>query len=353
MTSRTIVYIGNYTSGDDAAIYRGEIDPASGALNILGTTRCEGHPSYLSLRPDGRYLYAVHEVNSYDGGGAVSAFAIDPDSGVLTFLNSQPTVGSPCHNTVDATRSFVLTTNYGGSSWCVHPIGRDGTLGEMTDFRRHEGSGENAERQGEPHPHSVNLDAANRFALVVDLGTDQVVVYEFDPREGKLRDHGATSVSPGAGPRHLAFHPSGRFAYVINELSNTLTAFTYDAGAGVLEEIDEVSTLPADFTGVSYTSAVKLSADGRFIYGSNRGHDSIATFSVGDDGHPSLIGLAAVPKEPRDFAIEPSGRFLYSGGHRTDVVTVLGIDAESGLLHATGERTEMPSPVCFRFLEID
>lgn len=352
MPSRLLVYIGNYTRSDAAAIYHGEVDTASGALKILGKTPCEDDPSYLCLHPSGRYLYTVNEVDTFDGGGAVSAFTIDPDSGALTFLNLQPTVGSPCHNTVDATGRYVLSANYGGGSVCMHPILNDGSVGEMTDFKQHEGSSVNPHRQEGPHPHSVNVDPANRFAFCADLGLDKVFVYELDLAGGKLKDHGAASVTFGTGPRHFAFHPNRRFAYVINEMGNTVIAFAYDEAAGTLSEIQEISTIPHDYGEMTETADVHVTPDGRFLYGSNRGHDSIAMFAIGEDGRLSPLGHEAVPATPRNFALDPSGRFLYSGGQNTNTISVFRVDQASGRLQATGDEADAPSPVCLKFLTV-
>lgn len=352
MPSRLLLYIGNYTIDDDAAVYYAEVDPASGGLTILGKTPCEDAPSYLALHPSGRYLYAANEVTSFDGGGAVSAFSIDPDSGALTFLNLQPTVGSPCHNTVDATGRYLLCANYGGSSICMFPILDDGSVGEMADFRRHEGSSVNKARQDSPHPHSFNIDPANRFAFCADLGLDKILVYELDLEAGKLKEHGAASVTPGGGPRHFAFHPNRRFGYIINEMGNTVTAFTYDEGAGALSEIQEIPTIPEDFSEHSDTADIAVTPDGRFLYGSNRGHDSVAMFAIGADGCLSPLGNQAVPATPRSVAIDPSGTFFYSGGQNTNIIPVFRIDETSGRLQATGHEAETPSPVCLKFLEV-
>jgi 6-phosphogluconolactonase len=349
MADRQLVYIGNYTKGEDAAIYHAEVDLASGALKILGETKCEDAPSYLALHPTGRYLYLVSEVNSHDGGGAVSAFAIDPDSGDLTFLNLQPTGGSPCHNTVDATGRFVLCANYGGGNVAMHPIAADGSLGEMSDFRQHEGSSVNPDRQQEPHAHSINIDPYNRFAFCADLGLDQVIIYDLDLEGGKLKDHDAAAVTGGAGPRHLAMHPNGGQAYVINEISNTITVFDWNEAAGSLREIQEISTVPGDFSGSSHTADIHITPDGRYLYGSNRGHDSIAIYSIGNGGQLALLGYQQVPANPRNFVLSPDGAYLYSGSQNDNTIPIFRVGAD-GLLTATGDALETPSPVCMKFL---
>ncbi len=349
MADRQLLYIGNYTKGADAAIYHAEVDPASGALRQLGKTKCEDAPSYLSLHPSGKYLYAVSEVNTHDGGGAVSAFAIDADSGDLTFLNLQPTGGSPCHNTVDSSGRFVLSANYGGGSVAVHPIADDGSLGQMSDFRQHEGSSLNPQRQEGPHAHSINVDPGNRFAFCADLGLDQVIVYGLDLDAGKLQDHSVVSVTAGAGPRHFAIHPRRQQAYVINEISNTITAFDWDETAGTLTQIQELSTIPGDCSDTTHTADIHITPDGRHLYGSNRGHDSIAMYSIDGAGQLTGLGHQPVPGNPRNFVLSPDGAFLYSGGANDNTIPVFHI-GDDGLLTATGNSLETPSPVCLKFL---
>lgn len=352
MADRQLLYIGNYTKGDDAAVYHGEVDADTGDVRLLGKTACEDAPSYLSLHPNGRFLYVVSEVNTHDGGGAVSAFAVDPDSGDLSFLNLQPTVGSPCHNTVDASGGYVLSANYGGGSVVVHPINDDGSLGEMSDFRQHEGSSVNPKRQQGPHAHSINVDPSNRYAFCADLGLDQVIVYDLDLANGKLTDHGAADITPGAGPRHFCVHPSRRTAYVINEISNTIAAFDWDENAGELAQIQEISTIPADFDGTTHTADIHISSDGKHLYGSNRGHDSIAIYHIdASSGQLSLLGLQSVPANPRNFALSPDGAFLYSGGGADNVIPVFRRGTD-GLLQGTDCRVDTPSPVCLKFLTL-
>ena len=352
MADRRHIYIGNYTKGADAAVYRGEIDTASGALSILGHTKCEDAPSYLALHPTGKYVYVVSETNSHDGGGALSAFAVEAGSGELTFLNLQPTVGSPCHNVVDATGRYSLVANYGGGNIAMHPIAADGSLGEMSDFVQHEGSSVNPERQQEPHAHSINIDASNRFAFCADLGLDKILIYELDLEAGKLKPHGDVSVTPGAGPRHFAMHPGLPKAYVINEISNTITAFDWDVTAGTLSEIQEISTIPADFSDTTSTADIHITPDGRFLYGSNRGHDSIAIYSVDaaggrDSGQLTALGHQQVPGNPRNFTLSEDGAFLYSGGSNDGEIAIFRIGSD-GLLTSAGPVVETPSPVCLK-----
>jgi 6-phosphogluconolactonase len=349
MAERQLVYIGNYTRAEDAAIYHGEIDNSTGAIKLLGKTPCEDAPSYLSLHPSGKYLYAVSETNTHDGGGAVSAFAVNADSGDLTRMNLQPTGGSPCHNTVDASGKFVLCANYGGGSVAMHPIASDGSIGEMADFKQHEGSSVNQPRQQEPHAHSINIDPSNRFAFCADLGLDQVVIYRLDLEAGKLVDHGAGTVTAGAGPRHFAVHPSRKSAYVINEMGNTVTVYDWDESAGTLTQKQEITTIPDGYTETTHTADIHISADGQTLYGSNRGHDSIASYRIDDDGKLTVLGHQDVPATPRNFALDASGSWLYSGGQNTNTIPIFRVDAD-GDLSATGDVFETPSPVCLKFL---
>ncbi len=349
MAERLLVYIGNYTRGEDAAIYHGEIDVASGAVSILGKTACEDSPSYLSLHPSGEYLYAVSETNTHDGGGAVSAFSIDHDSGDLSFINLQPAGGSPCHNTVDATGRFVLSANYGGGSVAMHPISEDGSLGEMADFKQHEGSSVDEARQKEPHAHSINIDPSNGYAFCADLGLDKVLIYRLDLDAGKLVDHGAGTVTPGGGPRHFAVHPSRETAYVINEMGNTITVYDWNESAGTLNEIQEISTIPEGYLETTHTADLHISPDGHTLYGSNRGHDSIAVYAVDGAGKLTAKGHQPVPSTPRNFALDPSGTWLYAGGQNSNTVPVFRI-GDDGELTATGDVLETPSPVCLKML---
>jgi 6-phosphogluconolactonase len=283
----------------------------------------------------------VGEVSSFEGQktGVVSAFAIDPATGDLDLLDRQGSAGAgPCHLVVDPAGRNVLVANYGGGTVAVLPVGTDGRLGPASSVRAHEGSGPNAQRQERPHAHGIYLDAAARFALSPDLGADRVFVYRFDAQDGTLEPHGETPLDPGSGPRHLAFHPTGRYVYVINELLSTLSAFSWDPERGVLAPIHTVSTLPPGFSGTSFTAEVEVSADGRFVYGSNRGHDSLAVFAVDQaSGRLTPAGHAPVGgKTPRHFAIDPTGGFILAGHQGSGTIAVLRIDPATGVPAPTG-----------------
>ncbi|HEX5499736.1 MAG TPA: lactonase family protein, partial [Thermomicrobiales bacterium] len=283
------VYFGTYTTGKSKSkgIYRCEFDAATGKLGAPALAAETKNPSFVAIHPNQRFLYAVGEISDFAGkkSGAVDAFALDLRSGELKALNQKPSGGAgPCHLTVDRRGHSVLVANYGGGSAAVLRIAEDGRLGETTAFVQHSGKGSDPARQAGPHAHSINLDAANRFAVVADLGLDRVFVYRFDADKGTLtkNEPPSVAVTPRSGPRHFAFHPDGRHAYVINELANTVTAMTYEADKGVLKTIQTVSTLPEGYKKLTWTAEVQVHPSGKFLYGSNRGHNSIAIFTIDD-----------------------------------------------------------------------
>jgi 6-phosphogluconolactonase len=353
--SKAWVFVGTYSPADQEGIRVFEMDLATGALTAKGGAKGVANPSFLAVHPNGRFLYAVGEA-ALPGkkGGAVAAFALDPATGALTLLNLESSVGNgPCHIVVDKAGKNALVANYGGGSIAALPIGEDGRLKPHSAFVQHTGSSVNPGRQKEPHAHSINLDPANRFAFCADLGLDKVMVYRFDGAKGTLEanDPAFGTVAPGSGPRHFAFHPSGRYAYVINEMLSTLTAFTYDAAKGSLTELQTLPTLPHEVKGNS-TAEVVVSPDGRFVYGSNRGHDTIATFEVDAatgkltaKGHAPILG-----KTPRNFAIDPTGDWLLAAGQGSNSVQVFRRNASTGALEPTPHRVEVPKPVCVRYL---
>ncbi len=349
------VYVGTYTRGDSEGIYHYRMELATGKLTPAGVTSGVVNPSFLAIHPSRRFLYAVNEISNFEGKkcGGVGAFAIDPKSGALTLLNQQPSGGrGPCHLVVDKRGKNVLVANYSSGSACVLPIDEKGHLGEQTAFVQHEGSSVNPRRQKGPHAHSINLDPANRFAFVADLGLDKVLVYRFDSTSGSLQpnDPPFASVAPGAGPRHFAFHPDGKSAYVINELASTVTAFSYDNDRGTLKSIQTISTLPKEFAGDSTTAEVQVHPSGKFLYGSNRGHDSIAVFKIApESGRLRYVSNRSTQgKTPRNFGIDPTGRYLLAANQATDTVVVFGIDPATGDLTPTGEVVNVPTPVCVK-----
>jgi 6-phosphogluconolactonase len=354
------VYVGTYTGKgkkDSKGIYRFDLDPATGKLTPRGLAGAADQPSFLALHPNGRFLYAVGEFSDFRNkkSGAISAFAIDRKTGKLTPLNQKPSGGpGPCHLVVDARGKHVLAANYTGGSACALEIKADGRLGKPTAFKQHRGSSVNKARQEAPHAHSINLDAANHFAFVADLGLDKVMIYRYDADQGSLKANKPPSVAvaPGSGPRHFAFHPKGRRAYVINELKSTVTAFRYDPKRGELIEEQTLSTLPKGFKGESYCAEVQVHPTGKFVYGSNRGHNSIATFAV-DPKTGKLTFVATQAKGikwPRNFGIDPTGTFLIVANEHGNSLGVFRIDPKSGKLKPTGNPVKVPKPVCVKFM---
>ncbi|MBI4604583.1 MAG: lactonase family protein [Planctomycetes bacterium] len=349
-------YVGTYTGGKSKGIYLVRLELATGKLTLEGLAVETTHPSFLAVHPSGRFVYAVGETADFKakGQGSVSAFAVDEASGRLAPLNQQGSGGAgPCHIALDAAGKHALVANYGGGSVASLPIGADGKLGAAASVIQHKGSSVNPRRQEGPHAHSINLDRANRFAFAADLGLDKVLVYRFDAAKGTLEPHDppAAALKPGAGPRHFAFHPAGRHAYVINELLCTVTAFSYEAGRGVLTEIQTLSTLPEPVKESYSTAEVQVHPSGRFVYGSNRGHDSIAVFSV-EEGTGKLALLENEPtqgKTPRNFALDPTGTYLLAENQDSGTIVVFRIDPKTGRLEPTGHAAEVPSPVCVRF----
>ena len=283
------------------------------------------------------------------------AFSIDQASGNLTAINHQSSRGNgPCHLVVDRAGKNVLVANYSSGSLACLPLDAAGGLSSSSSFIQHQGMGSDPERQEGPHAHSINLDAAGRFAVAADLGLDKVFVYRFGANKGTLEanEPPSASVAPRSGPRHFAFDPAARFGYVINEMANTITAFAYDPAKGTLTEIQTISTLPADFRGKSYTAEVQVHPSGKFVYGSNRGHDSIAIFAASPEtGKLSLVGIEPTQgKNPRNFAIDPTGTYLLAENGDSSTIVVFGIDAQSGKLKPTGQTVRVPKPVCIKMI---
>ena len=351
------VYIGTYTWNESKGIYVYRLDSSSGTLKYESKETGLENPTFLAIEPQGRYLYAVSEIHEFDGqpGGVVSAFEIHSTTGELTYLNRKPSGGAePCYLSVDATGKYVLVANYTGGSVAVFPIQENGELGEICDLVHHKGSSVNEERQTSPHPHSVMIDPTNRYVFVPDLGIDKVMIYKLDLVDGKLLSNTQASVQvqAGAGPRHFDFHPNLQYAYLINELNCTLTAFAYERSGGLLKEIQSISTLPDDFEGVSHCADVHVHQSGKFVYGSNRGHDSIAMFRIAEEtGMLTYLGCELTQgKTPRNFALDPAGSFLYAANHDSDNIVTFQIDVETGRLISTGEVANVPTASCLKIV---
>jgi len=350
-----LVYVGTYTAGKSEGIYLYRLNLASGELKHVANTRGVVNPSFLALAPSRRYLYAVNEVGEFAGkkSGAVSAFAVDQRTGELRLLNQKPSFGAdPCYVDVAAGGRFVLIANYTGGNVTVLAVERDGSLGSATDMKQARGSSINRERQEGPHAHCIVLDPANEFAYSCDLGTDKIMVFRFNARNGKLlpSEPPWVQVKPGAGPRHFAFHPNGKYVFVVNELHSTITAFARNPRKGSLQELQTLTTLPKDFTGTSWSADIHVSLDGRFVYCSNRGHDSIAIFAIDPHGGLTTVGHESTRGMfPRNFAIDPTGTFLLVANQKSDNIVVFRRDSDTGRLSFTGQVAQVPSPVCLKF----
>jgi 6-phosphogluconolactonase len=353
-----IMYVGTYTRAPSKGIYAYRWQPATGAVTPMGAAGLAvetENPSFLAVHPNQRFVYAVNEVSRYDGreGGSVSAFAVDRGSGKLTLLNRVPSRGAdPCHLAVDASGKWLFVANYTGGSVAAFPVREDGSLGDASTFFQHSGSSIDKERQNGPHAHATVVSPDNRFVLAVDLGLDRVFSYRLDTAAGGLAGApGFASAAPGSGPRHLAFRPDGRFAYVLNEMLSSVTAFGYDAARGALTSLQTLSTLPEGFNGQSSGAEIAVHPGGKFLYASNRGDDSIAMFRIDAAAGTLTPGgrVATEGKTPRGFAIDPSGRFLVAGNQNSASLVIFRIDQATGSLTATGTTVQVPSPVSVVF----
>ncbi|MCW5552767.1 MAG: lactonase family protein [Verrucomicrobiae bacterium] len=352
-----LVYFGTYTGPKSQGIYVSRFDARTGRLSAPELAAETQNPSFLAVHPNRRQLYAVGEIGDFAGKrtGAVSAFAIDPRTGGLTLLNQQSSGGQgPCHLSLDTKGRFLLVANYGGGSVASLPVRPDGSLAEAVSIIQHAGSSVNPKRQAGPHAHFIAMDPANRFALACDLGLDKLLVYRLDAKNGELipNDPPFAVVAPGAGPRQLAFSRDAKFVFVLNELSSSLTTFAYVARRGMLTELQTLSTLPGEFAGNNSCAEVEMHPSGRFLYASNRGHDSIAVFAV-EKATGRLTLAEHQPtrgKTPRHFAIDPTGRWLLAENQGDNNVVVFEVDKKKGKLRPTGQVVEVGSPVCAVFV---
>lgn len=342
-------YVGTYTKpGASQGIYHFQMDAKTGKVSGGELAADSSNPSYLAMHPGGKFLYAVNENNT----GTASAFSIGADSR-LTPINQKSSRGSgPCHICLDKTGRNALVANYGSGTVAVLPIHENGELGEAVGVDRLTGSSINRERQEAPHAHGMCLDRAGTHAYACDLGTDWIHAYRFDAAKSAIVPDPKASirVTPGAGPRHIALHPRQDFMYAINELNSTISAFAQNPADGSLQSLQSISTLPADFKGQSTTAEIVIHPGGKFLYGSNRGHDSIAAFSIAPDGHLSLVSHTPTGgKTPRNIALDPAGRWLLASNQDTNDIFVFKVDQETGKLAPTGQRVELSMPVCVVF----
>ncbi len=351
-----LIFLGTYTPANGASrgIYSVRLDPATGALSEPVFAAAASNPTFLAWRPDGKTLYALTESGTVGGkpGGALAAFHFNAD-GTLNLLNIEA-AGSTnlSHVNVDATGRIAAVISYSGGQVASFPLAPDGSLGPRASLVAHQGPpGPNAKRQEKPHPHSITYSPDNRFIYVCDLGLDRIVRYQFDPATAALTAVGETATAPGAGPRHSKFSADGRFLYVINELNSTIAPYAVDATTGGLAALPAVSTLPAGFAGESICAEIRLSPDGRFVYGSNRGHESIAVFAR-DAAKGTLAPVEIVPsggRHPRNFNLSPDGRWLVCANRDSDNVTAFRVDPATGRLTATGRPAVVPQAVCVLF----
>ena len=352
-------YVGTFAEqSGTAAIYVYRVDPETGALERAHVAGGLHSPTWVALHPNGRFLYTVERQGGGTIGGmetgAVTSFALDPASGGPTLLNRQSSQGvSPPYVSVHPSGGYAFAANYASGHVCALPIHDDGTLGAATSVHLHQGNGPNARRQEGPHAHFITPDPSGRYVVSCDLGIDKVMVYRFDPGAGGLVPNAVpyAQVPSGEGPRHLSFHPSGRFVYVINEIGCTVCAFAYDGERGTFTHLNTVSTLPEGVQPGYSTAQIVVHPNGRYVYGSNRGHDSIAIFGIDQEsGRISPLGHEpARGRTPRNFNIDPSGRFLYACNQDSNTIVVFRIDEETGRLTATGDVVENPHPVCIIF----
>ncbi len=354
--TKYMIYVGTYTNHGSKGIYAYQFDASTGKLTSPGLAAETSQPSFLAVDPGGHFLYAVNESGNFNGQptGAVSAFSIQPETGKLSLLNQVSSHGAdPAHIILDRTGKYLFVSNYTSGSVVVLPVLKDGRLGEASSFVQHKGSSVNPERQKGPHAHAIALSPDNRFAIVADLGLDQLIAYPFDAAKGTLgANPQITKASPGAGPRHLTFSSDGRFLYVINEMQSTVVTYAYDAGTGVLRELQSISTLPKGFSGTSTGAEIEIDPSGKFLFASNRGDDSIAVFSI-DSRTGTLTHVDTDPtggKTPRHFTVDPTGTWLLAANQDSDNITVFRFDQKAGRLIATGDVIQVSAPVCLTFV---
>lgn len=350
-----LVLISAFTAGDAGAIHAYQLDPETGGLKLIHRTNDVENPFFMALSPDRKYLYSIHAA-AFGGpdNEEVAAYEIKGRTGQLALLNRQSALGTAsCYLAVDATGKSVLVANYSTGNIAALPVRADGTLGEAASFIQHVGSSVDPARQKGPYAHCIITSPDNRFVYAADLGLDQILGYRLDAQTATLTPNRQPFVRtpPGAGPRHLTFHPNGEHLYAINELKNSVTLFDYVAETGLLIERQTIATLPTDFDGTSHCADLKITPDGRFLYGTNRGHDSIAAYRISAGGRLELIGIQpSLGKGPQNLAITPDGTWLLCANMPGDNVAVFRLDAESGRLRSVGEPISLPSPSCIMLL---
>lgn len=345
--------IGTYTNDKSEGLYVYNFNPLTGVATKVSVINTD-NPSFLVASPDEKYVYAVNENGNKNNPGSIAAFSFDKTKGTLSLLNVQPTIGDhPCYVSIHKSGKWVTAANYSGGSAVVFPVNPDGSLGQASDFVQHEGKGTDVKRQEKPHVHSTVFSPDNKQLLVQDLGTDKIVLYDFNDKTGKITPSSQpfAKVKDGAGPRHIAFHPNGRFVYLMEEMGGAVTVFSYNKGT--LKALQNISSHPTDFTGTKGSADIHLSPDGRFLYASNRGQaNSIAVFSIGQKtGMLRLAGIqSCLGKSPRNFSIDPTGKFLLVANQSSNDIVIFTRNKQTGLLTDTGERIQVDKPVCLQWI---
>jgi 6-phosphogluconolactonase len=346
---KAYVYIGSYSEKNVPGIHQYEFNPSTGELTFLNSTGGILNPSYLTLNSKKDRLYSVSEEEANEG--SVAAFIIHSPSDELVYVNEHSSLGgAPCHIVMDQSEKFLFVSNYNGGNVNLFPLLEDGRIGVILDNVIHSGEGLQSNPQAVSHPHSVVVSPSNQFFIVPDLGLDTIFTYRID-KSNKLKQHNKVKVKKGAGPRHFVFHPAGEFGYVINELNSTITVFSYNDDNGILAEIQSITTLPMDYTGTNSCADIHISKDGQFLYGSNRGHDSIAVYAINqENGHLAFIEHTKTKGQtPRNFVLDPSGKFLLVANQNSNSIVTFEIDAGSGRLIDTGYSIQVAKPVCIQF----
>lgn len=347
--------VGTYTGGKSEGIYVYSFNSLTGAVKPVSSIKTD-NPSFLAIAPNEQFVYAVHENGSKNNPGSVAAFAFNKSNGSLTLINTEPSGGNhPCYVAIDKTGKWVTTGNYTGGSAAVLPVNPDGSLGKPVTVKQHEGKGVNAQRQEKPHVHATVFAPDERFLLVPDLGIDKVMVYAFNKKDGSLQPANPAflKVADGAGPRHLAFHPSGKFGYLMEEMRGHVIAFKY--ANGQLKQFQDISSHPDNYTGVIGSADIHVSPDGKFLYASNRGDaNSLAIFSINQQtGTLTNVGFQSTQGAvPRNFSIDPSGNFLLVANQNSDNIVIFKRDVKTGLLTDTGNRIEIGKPVCLKWISM-
>ena len=344
----TLVYISSYADVSSPSIYLYQLDTTIGALELLDTVKGVYNPSYITFDSTLGYLYAANEG---DDNGTVSSFSVDSTTGKLTYLNQKPSPGGPCFVSVDHTDGVLMSADYGAGNVRVFPILNNGSLGDQTDMVQHNGSSINPDRQAGPHAHMIMADPTNKFAFAVDLGLDKILGYVLDPVLGTITPNDpytAFDTEAGAGPRHYVYHPNGKNAFLIHEMGSIIISLSYDSDKGIFTSLQTISTLPSDFTGESAAAAIRISKDGKFLYGSNRGHNSIAVFSINQDTFEltNIQYISTAGKTPRDFNFDHSGKILIAANQDSSNVVTYLVDTKTGLLTESGFQYYVSSPTC-------